>query len=190
MRSITVQYVVATAATGLMALAVAASDLLSMPPLKTGLWESTMERMDGKGNRLESGSERMQKAMEKMPPEARARAQAMMKGRGMGENNGAIRICMTKEQFTQAHFDAMMAGSACKVTYATRTRDHWKWHSSCPTIKIESDGESTFLSPESYVSKSITTSTMTSKPTISSMTVTSKWLGANCGDIKPLDTNP
>ena len=190
MRSIIVRCLAAASVAGLVTPPVFAGDMPSMPPLKTGLWETTMQQMDAKGNHLESGSERMQKTMRNMPPEARAQMQAMMKARGMDPSNGAIRTCMTREQFTQAYFDAMMAGTSCKVSFTTRTLAHWKWHTSCASLKIESDGDTTFSSPEGYSTQAVSTSGATGKQIISSMTVTSKWLGPSCGDIKPIAPKP
>ena len=190
MRSIIVRCLAAASIAGLVTPPVFASNLPSMPPLKTGLWETTMERMDAKGNHVETGSERMQKTMQNMPPEARAQMLAMMKARGMDPGNGAIRTCMTKEQFTPAYFDAMMAGTSCKVSFTTRTLAHWKWHTSCATLNIESDGDTTFSSPEGYSTKAVSTSGVMGKQIVSSMTVTSKWLGSSCGDIKPIEATP
>ena len=154
------------------------------PPIKPGLWEVHADReIDGK--KMAPPADRLKN----MPPAARAQMEATMKERGiaMGEG-GATRICMTNGTLASGKLQAEAAG--CKTDYATRTSSVWKFHSSCPALKLESDGDIVFSGGESY--------TMTVSSTISSMTparlskttMNGKWLGASCGDLKPLSATP
>jgi hypothetical protein len=60
-----------------------------------------------------------------------------------------------------------------------------KWHSSCPALKSESDGEVVFSSAESYRVKMTITAMVMGKANTSTRIVQAKWLGPDCGDIKP-----
>ncbi|MEO8527025.1 MAG: DUF3617 domain-containing protein [Caldimonas sp.] len=154
------------------------------PPIKPGLWEVHSER-EVNGKKAPAPADRMKN----LPPEARARMEAMMKQRGvsMGED-GATRVCMTKESLASGRLQAEAAG--CKTDYSTRTGSTWKFHSSCPSLKVESDGEIVFSGTDSYtMTVSSTLSSMT-PPRLSRTTLNGKWMGASCGDLKPLSTTP
>jgi hypothetical protein len=49
----------------------------------------------------------------------------------------------------------------------------------------ETDGEAVFTSSESYRTKVTTTAEVMGKTKTSTRIVQAKWLGADCGDIKP-----
>lgn len=148
------------------------------PPIKPGLWEVQSERLVN-GQPMPDLAQRMKD----MPPEARARMEAMMKARG--GPNGGLKICHTKESLAQERWQE--AQTRCKTDFGTRTGSVWKWHSSCgePTAS-ETDGEVTFSSAESYTVKTSTTMTMRGQPRTSQMTMNAKWVGADCGDVKPV----
>lgn len=154
------------------------------PPIKPGLWEVHSEReVDGK--KVAAPADRMKN----LPPEARAQMEAMMKQHGvsMGEG-GATRVCMTKESIASGRLQAEAAG--CKTDYSTRTGSTWKFHSSCPSLKVESDGEIVFSGSDSYtMTVSSTLSSMT-PPRQSKTTMNGKWMGASCGDLQPISAKP
>lgn len=148
------------------------------PPIKPGLWEVQSERLvDGKP------MPDMAQRMKDMPPEARARMEALMKARGSGIEGG-LKICHTKESLDQGRWHD--AQTRCKTDFGTRTGSVWKWHSSCgePTAS-ETDGEVTFTNPENYTVKTSMTMTMKGQARTSQMTMTAKWLGSDCGAVKP-----
>jgi hypothetical protein len=51
---------------------------------------------------------------------------------------------------------------------------------------MTTEGESVFSTPENYTVKTVTTMAMDGREQISHMILTSKWLGADCGDVKPV----
>ena len=53
-------------------------------------------------------------------------------------------------------------------------------------MKSESDGETVFTNAESYKTKVTTTLTMTGKTKTTTRMLQGKWIGADCGDIKPM----
>ena len=79
--------------------------------------------------------------------------------------------------------------SGCTTNYLTTTGSLWKWHSSCTSIKSETDGEVVFNSAENYRTKVTTTSTVMNQTRTTTRVVQSNWLGGDCGDIKPVTAN-
>jgi hypothetical protein len=164
--------------------AVAAAGPLPAPPVKPGLWEARMSVLDAEGHEMASPE---QAALSRLSPEARARMAEAMKARGlsMPDANGATKVCLTKEMFESGKWQQMAADAGCTTNYSTLSGTTWKWHSSCTTLKSESDGEAVFNSAESYRTKVTTTATVMGKTNTSTRIVQAKWLGADCGDIKP-----
>jgi hypothetical protein len=167
------------------AFAALAAGQLPVPPVKAGLWEARMSSLDANGRELPRPE---LAAMDRLPPEARARMADAMKARGlsMPDASGATKVCLTKEMFQSGGWQQAAAESGCTTSYSTRSAKSWKWHSSCAALKSESDGETVFDSTESYRTKMTTTATVMGKTNTSTRVVQAKWLGADCGDVKPL----
>jgi hypothetical protein len=157
---------------------------LPVPPVKPGLWETRMSGLDANGHEMPLPE---QAALSRLPPEAKARMVETMKARGlsMPDESGATKTCFSKETFESGRWQQMASETGCTTNFSTQSSAAWKWHSSCPALKSESDGEAVFSSAQSYTVKVTTTATRTGKPTTSTRIVQAKWLGADCGDIKP-----
>jgi hypothetical protein len=168
-----------------LALVGAAAEPFPVPPVKPGLWEARSSALDANGNETTPPE---QAAMARMSPEVRARMAEVMKARGMSmpDADGAIRVCLTKEMFESGQWQQIASDSGCTTTFSTRSGSTWKWHSSCTTLKSESDGEAVFSSPESYRIKMTTTATVRGTTNTSTRLMQAKWLGAACGDVKPI----
>jgi hypothetical protein len=157
---------------------------LPVPPVKPGLWETRMSVLDADGRETASPE---QAAFSKLPPDRRARMAEALKARGlsMPDADGATKACFTKETFEAGRWQQMTSGTGCTTNYSTRSSTTWKWHSSCPALKSDSDGEVVFSSRQSYRVKVRTTAMVIGKKNTSTRIVQAKWLGADCGDIKP-----
>ena len=164
-------------------LAVAAGPL-PVPHVKPGLWEAKISALDADGQEMVPPE---QAALSRLSPEARARMADAMKARGVSlpDTNGATKVCLTKEMFESGRWQQMASEAGCTTNYSTLSSTSWKWHSSCTTLKSESDGEAVFNSPESYKTKVTTSATVMGKTNTSTRIIQGKWLGADCGDIKP-----
>jgi hypothetical protein len=164
-------------------LAAFAAGPLPVPPVKPGLWEARMTSLDADGREMPRPE---QTAMARMSPEARARMADAMKARGvqMPDANGATKVCLTKDMFESGRWQQMASDSGCTTNYST-SGTTWKFHSSCTTFKSESDGETVFSGTESYRTKVTTTATVAGTTKTTTRIVQAKWLGADCGDIKP-----
>ena len=167
-----------------LALIAVAAGPLPVPPVKTGLWEARMSALDADGHEMAAPE---QAALSRLSPEVRARMADAMKARGvsMPDANGATKVCLTKEMFDSGRWQQMASEMGCTTNYSTLSGTTWKWHSSCTALKSESDGEAAFTSAESYRTRVTTTATVMGKTNTSTRLVQGKWLGADCGDIKP-----
>jgi hypothetical protein len=155
-------------------------------PLRPGLWEMSMQR-DGVDQAARARE--MQEKMKNMRPEQREQVEKMMRQHGISiEGGGKFKVCMSKESMdTDAWHQQSQREMSC-TTQRSKSGNVWKWHSSCPAPHAsESDGEATFVSDTQYTMKVVTTTTREGgEKTTRTMTGQSKWLGADCGDIKPV----
>jgi len=166
---------------GLFALCATTAHAQNTPPIKPGLWQVQNEReIDGKK------APDVADHLKTMSPEARQRMEASMKLHGvdMSGGPGQMKMCMTRESLDQGKWQGEQ--TRCKTDFSTRSSSVWKWHSSCEQPPSTTDGEAAFASPESYTVKSSTTMTMQGQTRVSKMTLNAKWLGADCGDLKPI----
>ena len=167
------------------ALIAATAGPLPVPPVKPGLWEARISALDADGHEMAPPE---LAALSRLTPEVRARMADAMLARGvsMPDANGATRACLTKEMFESGRWQQMATEAGCTTNYSTLSGTTWKWHTSCTALKSESDGESVFSGGESYRTKVTTTSTVVGKTKTSTRIVQGKWLGADCGGVKPL----
>ncbi len=150
------------------------------PQIKPGLWEvRTERRIDGK-DAAPPGD-----AVKNMKPEVRARVEAMMKQQGLAiGSNGANRICFTQEAIASGRWHD---NASCQTDYGSRSASAWKWHSVCAQSSTVIDGEAKFAGPESYTVSTTSTRQFRGESKTSQMKITARWLGADCGELKPHD---
>jgi hypothetical protein len=167
----------------------AAQSSIPNPPVKPGLWETRMSQLDANGQEVPSPELAM---LSKMPPEQREKMAEAMKARGvqLPDANGTMKACLSKESLDSGAWQQMAAQSGCVTTFSSRTNSAWKWHSACTSLHAESDGETTFTGSEGYRTKVTTTATVNGKTQTTTRIMQGKWIGAACGDIKPLAPPP
>lgn len=154
------------------------------PPIKPGLWEVHSERRVD-GQKAPDPAQRMKD----MPPEMRARLEAAMKARGLDASaaagpGGAMKICLSRESLEQGQWQGSQA--RCKTEFGARSASRWAWHSVCSEPASETDGEARFATPERYTVQTTTTMTLKGQTRSSQMTIDAKWLGSDCGGLKPV----
>ena len=153
-------------------------------PIRPGLWQIHIDR-EVNGQKPPDMSEKMKN----MDPETRKRVEAMMKERGIDMGgSGPDKVCYSKEMIDRGRWAHQE--DDCKTDFSSRTTSSWKWHSSCPKLGSESDGEATFSGSENYVVKTSSVAKLGGTSRTSHMTITGKWMSADCGDLKPLDLKP
>jgi len=155
------------------------------PRMKAGLWQIHVEREEN-GAKMPDASERMKDRMKNMTPERRKQFEEMMKQRGVESGaGGVIKLCYSQKMVEHG---AWADQGVCKTDYSNRSATFWKWHSNCPELHYQGDGEASFPDPENFVVKSSGVSTNGGKTVASKLTRTGKWLSADCGDLKPMDS--
>jgi hypothetical protein len=161
-----------------------AAQAQTAPPVKPGLWQvQTQREVDGQIARMPDMSEHLKN----MPPEQRKQLEAMMKQHGVDMSGGGMndmKICLSKESVDPSQWQRNQG--TCTTDYVTRTGTMWKWHTSCREPAAETDGEAHFTSTDSYTVKTATTMTVQGQTRTTRMTLNSKWLGPDCGDVKPV----
>lgn len=165
-----------------------AGTLASAQSMKPGLWEVT-NKMQSSSGQMEQGMAQMQQQMASMPPEQRKMIEDMMKQRGMsmsGSSAGAmtVKVCMTKDMVERKEIPSQRGD--CKTTRQQMSGNTMKMAFSCTNPPSTGEGEVTFTNPESYQMKMVVNTTVQGKPERVNMDGSGRWLGANCGDIKPM----
>jgi hypothetical protein len=166
------------------AAAISSAQAQTAPPIKPGLWEIRSEReVDGK--KAPDPTEQMKN----LPPEVRAKVEAMMKEKGVGLGDGGMnRVCLSRESLDQGRWQGQ--SDNCKTEFTDRSTSSWKWHSVCTKPDSESDGEAAFANSENYTVKTLMKTKAQGQERVTRMTITAKWAGNNCGDIKPVQPKP
>lgn len=163
----------------------------SAQTMKPGLWEITQKMQFGSGGMNDKMAE-MQKQMANMSPEQKKMMDDMMAKQGMSmpqvSNAGAggmsIKTCMTKEMIDK---NEMPAGQGdCTSTASPRIGNTQKISFTCTKPPSSGEGQMTFNGPDSYAMKLTVNTSVRGKPEKMDMEGSGKWLGAECGDVKPI----
>jgi hypothetical protein len=173
-----VQHVAVAAVLSVLSVSVSAQNL------KPGLWEVSSKMQTGSGE-MEKNMAKMEQQMASMPPEKRKMMEEMMAKQGvkMGAGGTTLKMCMTKEMVERHDVPAQRGD--CKNTTQARTGNTMKVAFTCTNPPSSGEGQMTFVSSEAYTSKMVINTTMQGKPEKINTESSGKWLGADCGDIKP-----
>jgi len=146
--------------------------------VKLGLWELAMDSATS-GAAMPPGVD-----LSKLTPEQQAMMAQAMRGRGvtMGPGGVTIKTCMTKEKIANGQIKANRPGQDCKQKVNKSTATMLDITETCtsdaqPPVVTTSDIHIEALSPTSVK----ITATQQGQPPV---TMTGKWLAADCGDIK------
>ena len=168
------------------ALLLASAGAFAQPKLAPGLWEHSFQ-MKGGGAEMDAAMAKMQKEMAAMPPEQRKMVEEMMAGRGVkiGSNGTSttVQVCMTKEQVAR---DQVPMDGRCTQQNVQRSGNTMRFKFACTGEHPTSgEGEYTFADDKSYSGRSTIDTTVDGKPQRMEVQNSGKWLGADCGSVKP-----
>lgn len=173
----------------LIAAAPAVALAVDAPPMKPGLWEVTPDSQTINGKPLPDMSAKLAEQMKRMPPEMRAQMDAQMKARGIqmapGGNGMAVRMCITKDMLNQNRWQKM--DGRCQNTALKQSGATWSWKFTCTEPASEGEGSTTFQGSEAYTSDMEMRSTRNGQAQTVAMKHHAKWLGADCGGLKPIE---
>jgi len=176
------------AAAGLAFAAVAAQADTHLSP---GLWEQQIT-VKSNNAQMDGAMQKMKDQLASMPPERRAMVEQMMasRGIGVGANANTFRVCMSKEQVE--HDSMPQRDGQCSQQEVTRTGSTLKYKFTCQAREggqpMTGEGEFTMNGSTGYTGHTVTQMSVHGQPTQVQSDVVGKWLGSDCGDIKPLPT--
>jgi hypothetical protein len=150
--------------------------------LKPGLWEAASEMNMG-----DVASMIPQDKLAKMTPEQRAQVEAMMKR--SASTPMSTKLCYTKEQLDKGLNYNMERAGTCTSKTISNNGSKQVSEISCDSAKAKTTGTVSMeaIDPEHYAGVVQMHSVSNGQPRDMTIKVTGKWLGSNCGDVKPLD---
>ncbi len=164
----------------LLGMATAASAQQKIAP---GLWEHSMTMQGAMGDAMAG----MQQQLAAMPPEQRKQMEAMMAARGVALGGGAgapltVKHCVTPEQ--AARDEIPQRDGKCKQTSMQRSGNTLKFAFTCEG-GTTGEGEYTLSSPKAHTGKMVVNTVRNGKTERVEMLQSGKWLGTDCGAVKP-----
>jgi hypothetical protein len=154
--------------------------------LRPGLWEHGYT-MASKSGQVEAAMKQMQQSMASLPPEQRKMMEDMMakQGVGLGAGGNTVRICLSKEDVER---DQPPQQAGCTQT-AKRNGNVWQVAFQCKGPPPSSgEGQVTLVSPTAYAGNFTLRTVHEGKPEQMQMSQTGKWLGTDCGKLRPVTT--
>jgi hypothetical protein len=164
-----------------------AADEIKPLDVKLGLWETTTKSDVGGMPAMASMPQIPEETLAKMPPEQRARVEAMMKGRGAGSPmNNTVRTCTTKESRDRGMDFLRNNDKSCTYKVLNSTADKLEMHMECTRQSMKTAGNVTVDRVDSEHVKSTVVMQISGGPmTNMRMTIDAKWVSSDCGDVKP-----
>lgn len=170
----------------------ASAGLAHAQTIKPGLWEFSTQMQGGSGQTSDAMA-KAQKQMDSMPPEQRKMMQDMMAKQGVQMGTGAgggmtMKVCMTQEMVDRNDLSSRPSGNAndCTHTHSPRVGNTMTFSYVCTKPPSSGEGQVTFTSPEAYSTKMVTTTTLHGRPEKMETHNSGRWLGSDCGSVKPL----
>jgi hypothetical protein len=159
----------------------------SAQSIKPGLWEitNTLGSADGQ---MQATMAQMQKEMAEMEPEERKMMEEMMAKQGVqfgGTAGGGMRttMCITPEMAKRNDLMVQQQGD-CKHTRSAAVGGKMTFSFVCNNPRTTGDGEMSFAGDTGYKMKMKVVSG-TARSDVMTMDASGKWLGADCGSVKP-----
>jgi Protein of unknown function (DUF3617) len=161
--------------------------------LKPGLWEVHLLKqvVDGRdmSAQIAESTLQMRQALANLPPEQRARVEAMMKQHGMPQNgNGGYRICITPEM-AKRDPPVIDRSGRCTRTQVNRSGNRMSFSFSCESDKRTMTGKGMATTSRELVTTEIdaTTRSAAGEQHVIHSESEMKYLAADCGDVKPAE---
>jgi hypothetical protein len=160
--------------------------------MKPGLWEISQTMHGAPGGQMDAQMAQAQQRMANLPPEQRKMVEQMMAQRGMQMGTAAggghamtMKMCMTKEMVERNQMPSQQRGD-CTTSVQPRVGNTTKMTFTCTNPPSTGEGTYTLNGPDAYTMKMVVNTTVQGKPETMNMEGSGKWLGADCGDIKPI----
>lgn len=155
-----------------------------------GLWEHSFT-MKSQGGEMAQAQTEVQKQLAAMPPAERKKIEDMMASRGvtMGTQGAAVKVCLTPDQAARPA-EPRMVGD-CTQSDVQRSGGTLNYRFSCTKPQqVSGEGQVSYVSDKAYTGRSTLTSQAAGIPQQMTMTMSGRWLGAECGDVRPVGALP
>jgi hypothetical protein len=153
--------------------------------VKLGLWETT-STTEMSGMAMPAMPQIPPDALSRMPPEQRARVEAMMKGRGGSPHSATVKSCITKDTLARAGaFGQSDKSCTTKVVSSTGTRQVIQMDCTRDNNHMTGDMTIDRVDPEHVKGSSVIKAEGEHAISMKS-TFETKWLSTDCGDVKPI----
>lgn len=156
--------------------------------MKPGLWE--MQNKMGGNPEMDRAMAQMQQQMASMTPEQRKMMQDMMAKQGVSLAPGkggamAVRICVTPEMAARQELPSQTEGD-CTTTVTSRSGNTMKMKFVCKNPASDGEGTYTFQGDSAYTANMVVRTSHQGKPQTTTIDAQGKWVGADCGSVKPV----
>ena len=156
--------------------------------MKPGLWEA--QNKLGGSPEMEQAMAQMQQQMASMPPAQRKMMEEMMAKQGVGMTGAsgggmALKMCITREMVERNQLPVQQQGS-CTTTTTDKTSAGMKIKFTCTNPPSSGEGQFTFAGDTAYTMKMKVNSSAPGAPKTTTIDTSAKWLGSDCGNIKPM----
>jgi len=161
--------------------------------LKPGLWESRVVKhvLDGKDMtpQVTAAMAQMQNNLSRLPPEQRARMEAMMKEHGaltMG-TTGTTRLCISSEMAGR-NKPIVDPEGRCQPTKINQSGNHTTFEINCSASGTVMTGKGESTATGDVIASRVDMSTRKGKGETHLLhnETEMKFLGSDCGDVKPI----
>lgn len=159
--------------------------------IKPGLWQFEMTMPgNSQGNAMAGYIKQMKAQMASMPPEQRKQIEstlADMEARGTEFTSDGMRTkqCITKENLTNFDFLGKKGMESC-TRKTSPTAGGMNVSMKCTRPQMNVDASLKYLGDKAYSFESTTTMPgPDGKPLVQKSNGTAKWLGSDCGKVKP-----
>ncbi|MFP5324494.1 MAG: DUF3617 domain-containing protein [Gammaproteobacteria bacterium] len=172
---------------GLMALL---SSVAHAQSTKPGLWE--INQKVGGNPEMDKAMAEMQQQLASLPPAQRKQMEQMMAAQGvkLGQGGGmSVQVCVTPEMAAQQEVPVQKEGD-CTTKVQSRSGNTMKVAFSCKNPPSSGEGTYVFRGDTGYDMKMLVKTTEGGKPVTTTMEGTGRWLGADCGKVKPITLPP
>ena len=161
----------------------------SAQTMKAGLWDVNT-RMKSADGEMGQAMQQMQAALASMPPEQRKQMEDMMAKQGVRlgtSSNGALntKVCMSKEMVERNSFPMNNSGN-CTEKRGPLINGKMKASFTCTNPPSSGEAEFTLRGETAFAMRMDATTTVAGKTERMSMESDARWLGADCGGLKPL----
>lgn len=163
------------------------------PPMQAGLWETQILSHEMDGKPMPNPTAQLAATLDKLPPEMRARMEAQMKAKGLhmgaaGSTPGSMRMCISQDMIKDNRWQQQE--TRCKNSAMSQSGNTWTMDFSCQNPEAKGEMRITFDGGASYISDMNMSSQRQGKATQMHIRTLAKWLGASCGELKPMNAAP